>query len=156
MNSLKTTARITGLLYLLLGITGMLGFLLIRPALFVPDDAEATLANLVEQPTLARLGIALELLIVLSQAVLAIWFFKLFRSVNVTAAVSLAAFGLINAVAILGSSAFSATALTLALDPTAASAETVQLMYQLGGAFWTVGGLFFGLWLIPMGRLAST
>ena len=157
MNSLTTTARITGLLYLLLGITGLVGFLLIRPALYVPDDAEATLANLLEQQTLARLGIALDLLIVLSQSVLAIWFFKLFRSVNVTAAVSVAAFGLINAVAILSGSAFSATALTIALDPalsaTAATAATVQLMYQLGGTFWTVGGLFFGLWLIPMGRL---
>ena len=135
----------------------MLGFLLVRPALFVPDDAAATLANLVEQQTLARLGIALELLTVLSQSVLAIWFFKLFRSVNVTAAVSLAAFGLINAVAILGSSAFLATALAVATDPTLSpaggTAETAQLMYQLGGSVLECGGLFFGLWLIPMGRL---
>ena len=26
-------------------------------------------------------------------------------------------------------------------------------MYELSGAFWGVGALFFGLWLIPMGYL---
>jgi hypothetical protein len=157
MNPLAATARMTGLLYLVLAITGALSFLVVRPALFVPDDAAATLANLVEQEALARLGIVLELLTVLSQSLLAIWFFKLFRSVNVTAAVSLAAFGLVNAVAILGSSAFLATALAVATDPTlssaSATAETAQLMYQIAGEFWAVGNLFFGLWLIPMGRL---
>ncbi len=157
MNSLTTTARITGALYLLLAVAGGLGFLLVRPAIMVPDDAAATLSNLLSQETVARFGIALELLTVLSQAVLAIWFFKLFRSVNVVAATSVAAFGLVNAVAILGSAAFSSTALAVALDPSLSSAartaETVQLMYQLGGTLWGVGGLFFGLWLIPMGRL---
>ena len=157
MNSLTTTARITGALYLVLAVTGGLGFLLVRPAIFVPDDASTTLANLLAQESLARIGIALELLTVLSQAVLAIWFFKLFRSVNAVAATSVAAFGLVNAVAILGSATFSSTALAVALDPALSvaggTAETVQLMYQLGGTLWGVGGIFFGLWLIPMGQL---
>ncbi len=26
-------------------------------------------------------------------------------------------------------------------------------MYQLGGTLWGVGGIFFGLWLIPLGQL---
>jgi hypothetical protein len=157
MNSLTATARTSGALYLVLAVTGALGFLLIRPAIVVPGDAAATLANLLDQDALARLGIALELLTVLSQSALAVWFFKLFRGVDVTAAMSLAAFGLINAVAILASAAFSSTALAVASDPALAPtdgmAETVQLMYQLGATFWGVGGLFFGLWLIPMGLL---
>lgn len=157
MNSLTTTARVSGVLYLILAVAGAVGFLLIRPAIVVSDDASATLANLTSHETLARAGVGLELVTVLSQAVLAVWFFKLFRSVNVTAAMSLAAFGLVNAVAILGSAAFSSTALAVAFDPSLSTAtgtgETVQLMYQLGGALWGVGGLFFGLWLIPMGWL---
>ena len=101
MRSLKATARTTGLLYLGVGITGMLGFLLIRPEIYVAGDAAATLANLVEREMLARLGIALELLVVLTQALAAVWFYKLFRTVSSTAAGSLAAFGLINSTAIL-------------------------------------------------------
>ncbi len=157
MNSPTTTARVSGVLYLILAVAGAVGFLLIRPAIVVSDDASATLANLTSHETLARVGVGLELVTVLSQALLAVWFFKLFRSVNVTAAMSLAAFGLVNAVAILGSAAFSSTALAVAFDPSLSTAtgtgETVQLMYQLGGALWGVGGLFFGLWLIPMGWL---
>jgi Domain of unknown function (DUF4386) len=157
MKSMKATARITGLLYLGVGITGMLGFLLIRPEIYVAGDAAATFANLVERQMLARLGIALELLVVLTQALVAVWFYKLFRTVSNTAAGSLAAFGLINSAAILSSAAFLVTALTVALDPSLApggdAAATAQLMYELSGAFWGVGALFFGLWLIPMGYL---
>jgi len=157
MSSLKRMARITGLLYLGIAITGMLGFLLIRPEIYVTGDSAATLANLVEREMLARLGIALELLVVLTQALAAIWFYKLFRSVSSTAAGSLAAFGLINSTAILSSAAFLVSALAIALDPALApggdAAASVQLMYELSGAFWGVGALFFGLWLIPMGYL---
>jgi hypothetical protein len=157
MNPLKATARTTGLLYLGLGIAGMLGFLLIRPELFVAGDPAGTLDNLVEREGLARLGIAIEFLVVITQALLAVWFYKLFRSVSSTAAGSVAAFGLVNGTAILSSAAFLVTALAVALDPSLSPggdpAATVQLMYEVSGTFWNVGGLFFGLWLIPMGYL---
>ena len=45
------------------------------------------------------------------------WFYKLFRSVDAFAAGTLATFGMVNAVAILGSAALLATALAVALDP---------------------------------------
>jgi Domain of unknown function (DUF4386) len=157
MRSLKTTARTTGLLYLGVGITGMFGFLLIRPEIYVAGDAAATFANLVDREMLARLGIGFELLVVLTQALAAVWFYKLFRTISSTAAGSLAAFGLINSTVVLCSAAFLVTALAIALDPALSpggdAAATVQLMYELSGAFWGVGALFFGLWLIPMGYL---
>lgn len=157
MRPLIRTARITGLLYLGLAVVGALGFLVIRNQLFVPDDATATLANLMEREALARVGVALELGIVVTQALVALWFYRLFRSVDVFAAGALAGFGMVNAVAILGSAAFLATALEVALDPSIAPAgdasASAQLMYVLSGNLWVVGMLFFGLWLIPMGRL---
>lgn len=90
----------------------------------------------------------------LTQSLAALYFFKLFRDVNTFAAGSLAAFGFMNSAAVLVATAFSATALEVALDgaaPTAAA--TVLLLYDLNTAAWGVGGLFFGLWLIPMGWL---
>jgi len=67
----------------------------------------------------------------------------------------LAAFGLVNAAAIVLATAFSATALVVAGDaglaPSGDQAATVQLLYELNGAVWDIGGLFFGLWLVPMG-----
>ena len=156
--ALVRTARETGLAYLGLAVTGLLGFLLIRNQLFVADDPQATLANLTEHETLARFGIVLELGVVLTQALVAVWFFRLFRSVSSVAAGSIAAFGLVNAAAILTSAGLLAAALDVSTDASLAvdggAAATVQLLYVLSGHLWTVGGIFFGLWLIPMGWLA--
>lgn len=155
---LVRTARTTGLLYLGLAITGLLSFMLIRNQLFVAGDPDATLANLIQQESLARLGIVAELGVVLTQALVALWFYRLFARVNAFAAGSIAAFGLVNAVAILGSAALLAGALDLALNPATAveggTAATVQVLYAISGHLWSTGGIFFGLWLIPMGQLA--
>jgi hypothetical protein len=157
MHSIVRTARTTGLLYLGLAITGMLGFLVVRSQLFVAGQPDATLGNLMDQEPMARLGIALEMGVVVTQALAAVWFYRLFRSVDAFAAGCLAAFGLVNAVVILGSSVFLATAIQVAADPGLApggdAAATVQLMYVLSGGLWDIGGLFFGLWLVPMGWL---
>jgi hypothetical protein len=65
-----------------------------------------------------------------------------------------------NAVAIMISAAAMATALVVAGDvglaPGADAAATVQLLYELSANCWAVGGLFFGLWLIPMGHIVIT
>jgi Domain of unknown function (DUF4386) len=68
-----------------------------------------------------------------------------------------AVFGMVNAVAILGSAAMLASALDVADDRSLAvsggAAATVQLLYVISGHLWGAEGLFFGLWLIPMGWL---
>ncbi|WP_200837768.1 DUF4386 domain-containing protein [Ruania rhizosphaerae] len=154
------TARITGLLYLGLGVTGMLGFMAIRSQLFVPDDAAATLANLNAHSVLTRFGVALEMGAVIAQTLTALWFYRLFRTVSPFAAAALAVFGLMNAVAIMGSATLLATAASVAADPGSAiagdPAGTVQLSYVIADHFWSAGTPFFGLWLIPMGHLVLT
>lgn len=155
MTDRVSTARWTGVFYLGLAVMGIVGFLFVRGELFVADDSAATLANLVDRASLARVGIAADLSTVLFQALAAMWFFRLFRNENSFAAGSIAAFGLVNAAAIVVATAFSSTALLVAgevaLAPGADQAATVQLLYELNGAAWSLGGLFFGLWLIPMG-----
>ena len=147
----------TALWYLGLAITGALGFLLIRSNLYVGGDPSATAANLVENEGLARLGIGFDLGVVITQTLAALWFYRLFRHVDSFAAASLTALGLVNAVAVMIATAFSATALAVAIGNTPAPggdpAATVQLLYDLNDATWSVGSIFFGLWLIPMGYL---
>ena len=154
----KTTGRVTGVFYLMLAISGALGFVLIRPAIYVPHDAALTAKNVIEHASLVRLGLASELAIVLSQALAALWFFRLFRSVDSFSAGGIAAFGLVNAVAVLVSAVFLTAASDVGTDSALAAggdtARTVLLLYQLSGACWRVGGIFFGLWLIPMGYAA--
>jgi hypothetical protein len=148
MEALRRTARVAGLLYLGLAIAGGLGFLLIRPRLYAPGDPAATLANLLENETLARAGVALELLVVITQALVAWWFYRLFRAVEPAGAFGVATFGLANAVMILGSAALLGTTVEIAAE---GRAETVQLLYLMSDNIWAAGGIFFGLWLIPMG-----
>src|SRR5205823_9757745 len=138
MHPLIRTARTTGLLYLGLAITGVLGFVLIRPRLFHPDDPAATLADLVQHESLARAGVAVELLIVLTQALAAAWFYRLFRTTHPFAARGIAAFGLVNAVAILVSAALLATAIQVAVHPFGDPAASDQLLYLVSGNLWGV------------------
>ncbi len=44
-----TTARVTGVWYLLLAISGMLGFLIVHPQVYISDDPETTLTNLINK-----------------------------------------------------------------------------------------------------------
>ncbi|MEZ5412150.1 MAG: DUF4386 domain-containing protein [Acidimicrobiales bacterium] len=160
MNEQTLTARVTGAWYLGLAVTGGLGFLLVRPKLFVEGDPAATLANLTDRPGLARLGVVLEMGVVVTQALAAVWFYKLYRSVRPVAGVAVAAFGLVNAVAIVASATFLATATAIADDPAVIggtdAAATVGLLFLLSTHAWGIGALFFGLWLIPMGWAAVT
>jgi hypothetical protein len=94
----------------------------------------------------------LELSIVLAQTLTAVWFYRLFHSIDMVAAGSLTAFGLVNPVAILTSAALRATTLDAAPHPSLAiagdQAATVQLLYVISGHLWGVAALFFGLWLL--------
>ncbi|HET9516758.1 MAG TPA: DUF4386 domain-containing protein, partial [Actinoplanes sp.] len=155
---MQRTARTTGFAYLALALTGMLGFLVVRPRLYVDGDPAATLQHLVEDSTLAHLGVGVELLIVATQALAALCFYRLFASVNRAAAVGVLGFGLMNTVAIMASATFMATAVGVADDPALAPggdpAATIALLAALSTNAWGTGAVFFGLWLIPMGWVA--
>jgi len=155
MFSPTRTARLTGAAYLGLAVTGMLGFLIVRPQLLNPDDPAATVANIVANIALAHFSVGLELLVVITQALAALGFYALFRGERPIAAYAVATFGMVNAAAILVSAAALSTAVSIATTPTLApggdAAATVGVLYTLSDALWLAGGLFFGLWLIPMG-----
>lgn len=158
MSNTIRTARATGAWYLGLALTGMVGFLALRPALIDADDSASTLANLTAHPNQAHLLVMIEMAVVITQALAAVFFYKLLRPINPTAAFATAGFGLVNSVAIMASGIFMATANSIAADPTLApggdAAGTVGLMYELSTNAWGMGNLFFGLWLIPMGWVA--
>ncbi|WP_304450900.1 DUF4386 domain-containing protein [Nocardiopsis sp. YSL2] len=148
------TARLTGLAYLGLALTAVIGSLVLRPGLYVAGDPSATLANLLAHQATARGVVALEIGVSLTQALVAVLFYRLFRSVDGFAAGAVAAFGLVNATMILVSAGLLGTANAVAFDAAGGAAATVQLMYVMSEHMWAVAALFFGLWLLPMGWLA--
>ena len=151
MHALTRTARTTGLFYLALAITGGAFYLVLLPQLFVADEPEATLANLVAHESLARATVAVELLMVVAKSFTAVWFYRLFRTADAFSASGIAAFGLINAIVGLVSAALLGAAVQVAVDPFGDAAATVHLLFLISDNVWGVGTVFFGLWLIPMG-----
>jgi hypothetical protein len=150
-----TTARLTGFWYLLLAVSGIMGFMVYHPQVYVTNDPEKTLNNLINNASVARMRLLFELVIIVSQALAAAWFYKLFKEINQWAASVLCIWGTVNSVVIM----VSAISMNTAID-IAGSSQTVQekivliqLLSNLIANSWSIGGLFFGLWLLPMGYI---
>jgi hypothetical protein len=152
---LVNTARIAGVWYLVLAISGVVGFLVLHPQIYVSGDLSQTVSNLSEHETIARLRLLLEFAIVISQALAAIYFFKLFKDINHTASWALAAWGTINASLIMISAIAMGGAINVAnmTLPMSDKLIMIQIFDQVIKNAWGVGSLFFGLWLIPMGYI---
>lgn len=158
-NQLIKTARLTGVWYLLLAISGVVGFMILHPMIFVTSNVEQTLNNLIHLESTARLRLLTELVIIVSQALAAVWFYKLFRGINKSASITIGIWGTVNAVVIM----ISAIAMNSAINIASSTTQTfenknilIELLVGLMTNAWSIGGLFFGLWLIPMGYLITT
>jgi len=149
------TARIAGVWYLVLAIAGVVGFLVLHPQIYVSGDLPQTVANLSEHETIARLRLLLEFAIVISQAMAAVYFFKLFKDIDHVASWALAAWGTMNAGVIMISAIAMGGAINVANTTLIMSDKLImiQIFDQVIKNAWGVGSLFFGLWLIPMGYI---
>ncbi|MCO5724316.1 DUF4386 domain-containing protein [Robiginitalea marina] len=155
---LVKTARVAGIWYLLLAVSGILGFMVFHPQVYSSDPVE-TLTNLTDPDSLARLRLIFELLLVLSQALAALWFYRLFRSISDWKAWAVGIWGTINAVVIMISAISMAAAIQIANSSAQSYDDKMVLIALLGELIkhsWNIGGLFFGLWLIPMGHIVVT
>jgi hypothetical protein len=152
---LVRTGRVAGAWYLLLAISGVLGFLVLHPQIYTSGDVASTVANLQDHETLARLRLLMEFVIILSQALAAVYFFKLFKEINPVASWALAAWGTMNSAAIMISAMAMAGAIQVANTAIEMSEKLllIQVFLQFIKHAWGVGSLFFGLWLIPMGYI---
>ena len=150
------TARITGVWYLMMAISGILGFMVFHSEIFVSGNPEQTLTNLVELKSTARIRLLLEFAIVISQAFTAVWFFKLFKDSYEWEAWTLGIWGMVNALAIMISAISIASAIGIANSDLSTIGDKVlliQVFQHIISNAWGIGGLFFGLWLFPMGYI---
>jgi len=83
MNSINKTARTAGVLYLIITLAAIVAHIYVPSNIIVPGDAAATASNIVASEQLFRIGaIGGELVILLSEIVLSVLLFVLFKPVN--------------------------------------------------------------------------
>lgn len=82
MNSIKKTARIAGVLYLIIFLASPLAFIIGKGGILVPGDAAATADNLLASESLFRAGIAAETIVFIVETILAALLFVLLKPVS--------------------------------------------------------------------------
>ena len=161
MNSPRRLARIAGVLYLLVAIVGGFAAGYVAPTMYVAGDATATVANVVGNAGLVRLGVFADLV---NQAVLVflgLTLYTLLRHVHRGAAramvvlvVAAAAICSLNAVFMFEGLRVATGAVDLSSFGTEGSNAIVLLLLDTQHYGYLVAQIFFGLWLVPLGYLA--
>jgi hypothetical protein len=152
----KHLARTAGAAYLLMAILGVYAHLGVRADLHVPGDAATSAANLAASPTAFRLALAADIAMAAAFVLVGVLLFRLFRDVDGHAAGAMVLFVAVGAAMILANLLVHQAALLVVTDPsydTLRSDELVLLLLELHGHGYTLAGVFFGLWLLPLSYL---
>jgi len=158
MNPNKT-ARVAGFLYLVLLPLGIFG-MMIRQRLIVPGDAAITAHNIMASESLFRLSIVSALIVQLVNILVVLVLYKLLKPVNKNHALLMVIFFLVGVpIAMLNElNQFAALLLLSGADYltvfTAGQLQAlVPLFLDLHEHGIMIAGIFWGLWLFPMGYL---
>lgn len=101
MTTMKNQARITGLFYLIIIISGLFGGMIAREGLIALGDATATASNILNSESLFRSGFIADLIMTVADVAVALMFYVLLKPVNKTLAL-LAAFFRLTQASIMG------------------------------------------------------
>jgi hypothetical protein len=163
MDSTKRTARITGLLYLVIIVCAGFAQGVVRESVFVPGDAAATAANITASEMLFRAGFVADLIAFMSDLAVTVLLYVLLRPAGRTVAMLAAAFRLVAHPAIASINLLNHFgALMLLGDAGNLAALTPGLRNDLAllamdahGYGYLIGGAFFGVHLLLLGWLLA-
>ena len=156
----KNAARMAGLLYLVVVLTGLFSLLYVPSQISVDGDAVATVDNIVAHNSLFRLGIVMELIGHVVFLVLPLVLYKLLGPVNREAAVLMVAFAVMSVPLSFVNNINKLNVLSLLSGADYLRAFTVEQLHARvmlsldaydNGIL--VSTIFWGLWLLPFGYL---
>ena len=161
MSSPTRLARIAGVSYLLLAVFGGLPWLYLNSTIVKSGDAAATADNIAAHASVLRLALVSDLASMACYVLTAMALYALLNHVSRGIAAAIVVFAATGA-AIMGASALAQIgAMSIATDSAYATAwgpngsdALVLLLLDLRVNGALVAGVFFGLWLLPMGYLA--
>lgn len=160
MNSNKKTARIAGLLYLLMVAFGLASEVFFRQKLFTSNDITVIANNILSNIIIYRAGITCDILMALCYLLTALVLYKLLSSVNkemaavmvifASAGSVLLMFTILNEIAplyILNGNDY------LSTFTSGQRQSLAMLFYNLYQHGYMIGQVFFALWVLPLGAL---
>jgi len=160
VNSIKKTARVSGLLYLAVALTGPFVLIYVPGKLFVPGDAAATAGNIAAHQSLFRGYIAVGFISELFFVAVALSLYCLLKRVSLPLAASMAILVLIDApLAFLrvanqiATLAFVRGGQFLAAFDKSQCDELAVLLLNVDRQGSLVSEMSWGLWLLPLGLL---
>ncbi len=161
MNPNKKTARIAGVLYLLVGIFGGFAEGFVDPKMYVAGNAAATAGNVMANPGLVRVGVVAHLSDGTFFVFLAMALYGLLQPVNKSVARSMLVLVVLATGIICMNAVFEFEALRVATGAVnmgalgvAGSNALVLLLLDTQHYGTLIAQVFFGLWLVPLGYLA--
>lgn len=157
MNPTKKSARIAGLLFLLMVVSGLFAEVFFRQKVLTADAA-TTAANLLSNMFLARAGIVSDLVMALSYLLTAVALYRLLRTVDEGLAKQMVLFAAMGSAILFLSFIGEYMPILYANAPKSAfsAAQLNELAFFSFGAYETgymIGQVFFALWVLPLGLL---
>ena len=159
MYSLKKTARLAGLLYLFLIITGVYIIMYVPSKIMAEGDAVTTAKNILSNELLFRTGIIGDIISNTIFVFLAMALYRLFKEVNEHQAKLMVALVIVQIPAVFIMEALNITSLMLFKGEILKTFELTQRQ-DLAMLFLKINDygsltleMFWGLWLIPFGQL---
>jgi Domain of unknown function (DUF4386) len=160
MNFTKDSGRLAGLLYVLGSIPGFFALLYVPGKLFVHGDATATANNIAAHETLFRLGVVADLIGQAMFIFVGLALSDLLKDINprhalmmltlILVAIPIAFLNEVNSIAAL---ILVRGADYLSVFDKAQRDALARFFLNLRGGGFDVAGIFWGLWLFPLGML---
>jgi len=161
MTSPKRLARIAGVLYLLVFISGVFAQGFVLPKIYAAGDAATTAGNVVANSGLARIGVVADLFQATVFVFLGMTLYILLKHVHQSAARAMVVIVAIGSAIICLNDVFTFESVRVATESSyvaalgaAGSSALVLLLLDIQHYGFYIAQIFFGLWLVPLGYLA--
>jgi len=160
MDSKKKSARIAGLLYLLLAITGGFGIMYIPSSIQVTGDATATANNIVTSEFTFRLSMISNLVSSVLYIFLALALGRLFKEVDakyvklmLSLVIIAVPIGIVNVINLIAAQSLAGGTDFLGTFEQEQRNDLALFFLNLYNRGLSLAGIFWGLWLYPFGML---
>ena len=158
-NSLKNTARLAGLLYVIMSIQAPIALIYVPSHIMVEENPAATTNNILAHEFLFRLSIISQFTSTIIFVLLALVLYRLLQQVNHYQAKLMVAFVVVQVPIVFLLETCNFTSLMIVRGEILHAAQTeqkqdlVMLLLNIHSYGMTTLEIFWGLWLIPFGQL---